>query len=213
MVTIHFVRHGQTNYNAERRVQGQFDSVLTEAGILQAQQLQPTISKLGITAAWSSSNVRARHTAEILVKGLPLELECRDDLREIFMGEWQHRYWSEVEENDGEQFRYFMTEPDRFQVEGCETFEELQTRGVAAVEDIIRAESESEEVIEGQVLIVSHGAILKAILGYYANVPLGKIWSEPGLQNCSHSVMTATPDGERDVVSIAGESVVGTIWA
>ena len=207
MLTIHFVRHGQTNYNAERKVQGQFDSVLTETGILQAKELQPAIESLGLTAAWSSSNVRARYTAEILIENQELELHCRDDLREIFMGPWQHRYWSEVKENDPEQFRYFMSEPDRFFFEGCETFEALQVRGVAAVEDIIQTET------DGEVLIVAHGAILKTILGYYANVPLGKIWADPGLGNCSHSVMKVTPDGGRDVVSISGESLEGTIWA
>lgn len=206
MLTIHFVRHGQTNYNAERRVQGQFDSVLTDAGIQQAQDLQPKIESLGLTAAYTSSNVRARHTAEILVENLPLELDCRDELREIFMGPWQHRYWSEVAENDPEQYRYFMSEPDRFRFEGCESFEELQNRGVAAVEEIIQTES------EGHALIVSHGAILKTILAHYSSVPLGKIWSDPNLENCSHSVMVAESDGGRNITSISGECIKGTIW-
>lgn len=211
MLTLHLIRHGQTNYNAERRVQGQFDSVLTETGMQQAEELRPLVETLRLTAIYASSNVRAKHTAEIMTAGLPLEIECRDNLREIFMGPWQHRLWSDVAEKDPEQFTFFMSEPDRFYTEGAETFEELQSRGVAAVEEIISAEF--SPVSQGNVLIVSHGAILKAILGHYAEVPLREIWAEPHLLNCSHSVVEVNRDGERRVTSISGESLEGTVWA
>ena len=206
MLTLHLVRHGQTNYNAERRVQGQFDSVLTETGIQQAEEMRATIAALRLTAVYSSSNVRARHTAEILVSDIPLEVECRDGLREIDMLPWQHRYWDEVAENDPEQYRFFMSEPDRFKIHGCETFPALQSRGVSAIEEIIKTET------RGEVLVVSHGAILKTILAHYSSVPIRDMWSDPNLTNCSHSILHVGPKGERLVTQISNQCVRGTIW-
>jgi len=211
MLTLHLFRHGQTNYNAEHRVQGQFDSVLTETGKLQAAELQPLAESLDLKAIYSSSNVRAKHTAEIMTAGLPLEIECRDDLREIFMGSWQQRLWSEMKEAESEQCSYFISEPDRFCAEGAETFHELQSRGVGAVEEIISKEFSTDA--NRSVLIVSHGAILKTILAHYANVPLREMWTEPQLLNCSHSVIKVESSTERFVDSISGESLAGTIWA
>ena len=206
MLTLHLVRHGQTNFNAERRVQGQFDSVLTELGEQQAAAMQSVVSDLNLTAVYSSSNVRARRTAEIMVANQPSEISIRDDLREIYMGPWQCRLWTEVAQENPEQVRHFMTEPDRFSFEGCETFEDLQSRGVSAVEEIIQSE------LEGRVLIVSHGAILKTILAYYSNVPIRDMWAEPSLENCSHSIMEIDRQGQRSVRQISGEDVAGTFW-
>ena len=62
MLQLHLVRHGQTNFNAQRKIQGQYDSVLDETGHQQAEQLRPDIESLHITAVYSSSNLRARQT-------------------------------------------------------------------------------------------------------------------------------------------------------
>ena len=74
MLTLHFFRHGQTNFNAEKRVQGQFDSVLTELGIEQAIDTRPLVEQLSLSAVYTSTNVRARHTAQILTKNLTLDI-------------------------------------------------------------------------------------------------------------------------------------------
>lgn len=206
MLTLHLVRHGQTDFNAEGRVQGQFDSRLDEVGKQQAQFLQMPISMIGITAAYTSSNLRAVETAEILTEGLQLPLHRTDELREIFMGPWQQRLWSEVAEENQEQFANFMTSPDRFSLEGAESFVELRERGVRAIESIIATES------EGEVLVVSHGAILKAIVSHYANVDLARMWEDPSLKNCSHSTMLCDAQGKREILTLAGTDTAGTIW-
>jgi broad specificity phosphatase PhoE len=196
MLQLHLVRHGETNFNRESRVQGQFDSILNDTGRLQAQSLRPTIEGLGITSVYSSSNLRARQTTEILNANLALPVAEIDDLREIYMGPWQQRLWSEFRESDPTQFENFMSRPDRFYVEGAERFCELQDRGVQSIEQIISNES------SGEVLVVSHGGILKAILAHYLGMELSQMWKEPLLDNCSRSVLKVDEDGDRTIQMI-----------
>ena len=216
MLTLHLVRHGQTNFNAERRVQGQHDSVLDDVGIAQAEELRSSIEALAPSAVYSSSNVRAKHTADILTANMPIEVECLDSLREIYMGPWQERLWHDVAETETIQFTNFMGQPNRFSIEGAETFAELQTRGVGAIEEIISCEcaklSSGSTTNALEVLIVSHGAILKTIMAHYANVPIAHMWTEPHLENCSHSTLHIDAEGNRRLRTICGESVRGTIW-
>ena len=210
MLTLHLVRHGQTNFNAEHRVQGQHDSVLDQVGISQAESLRTSIEAIPLWSIYASSNIRAKRTAEILAANFPLAIECLDGLREIYMGRWQERLWQDVADTEHEQFTYFMSEPHRFYVEGAETFAELQTRGVSTIEEIISTEYASDS--PRHVLVVSHGAILKAIMAYYSAVPISHIWADPHLGNCSHSTLHVDTDGARKLLTVAGESVQGTIW-
>ena len=82
---LHLIRHGQTNWNEERRIQGQSDSVLTELGIRQAQALGERLRAIDYAAHYSSSSVRTRQTTE---HAFPSATGVRflDELREIYLG-------------------------------------------------------------------------------------------------------------------------------
>ena len=207
MLTLHLFRHGQTNFNAEGRVQGQFDSVLTEDGIAQADAARSIVEALQPTAAYASSNVRARHTAEIMTQNLSLELNLRDELREIMMGEMEQRLYADLAETHAEHVAAFRQRPADYKLEGAETFKQVQDRGVCAIEEIISAEK------SGAVLIVAHGAILKTVFAHYAGVNLNDIWTEPSLHNCCHSIIEVGSDGSRRITQKADEPTAGTIWA
>ena len=207
MLTLHLFRHGQTNFNAEGRVQGQFDSVLTEDGIAQAEAVRPVVESLELQAAYASSNVRARHTAEIMTENLSLDLMLRDDLKEIAMGEMEQILYADLAETHAEHVTAFRQRPAEYKLEGAETFQQVQDRGVSAVEDIISEEK------SGSVLIVAHGAILKTIFAHYAGVDLNDIWTAPSLHNCCHSILEARADGSRRLTQKADKPTAGTIWA
>ena len=207
MLTLHLFRHGETNFNAEGRVQGQFDSILTENGIAQAEAVRPAVEALQPQSAYSSSNVRARHTAEIITRNLSLDLTLRDDLKEIGMGPMEQILYAELAETHAEHVAAFRERPAEYQLDGAETFQQVQDRGVAAIEDIISAEQ------SGSVLIVAHGAILKTIFAHYAGVPLNDIWAAPSLHNCCHNIIEVGADGSRRVTHKADKPTDGTIWA
>lgn len=207
MLTLHFIRHGQTNFNAEKRVQGQFDSVLTDLGIAQAREARLKIAGLKLKAVYASSNIRARHTAEILTENLRLDIAYKDGLREIMLGSWQERLYSDAKQSDPDQMQAFAKFPEKFALKGAETFGQVQERGVKCVEDIIKAER------QGHVLIVSHGVMIKTILCHYAKVDLNHLWEEPHLGNCSHSIIKWDDKGGFALAQVGDKSPLGTIWA
>lgn len=85
-VPFFFIRHGESTWNAERRVQGQTDVPLSEAGIAQAHAAAALIAGLPVGAVFASPLQRARHTAEIINATLGLPLTLIDDLMEARLG-------------------------------------------------------------------------------------------------------------------------------
>ena len=74
---IYLVRHGQTDWNRQRRIQGQQDVDVNEQGILQAEKLAETLKEVPLEIAFCSPLLRTRHTAEILLKyhDIPLKYD------------------------------------------------------------------------------------------------------------------------------------------
>lgn len=210
MMNLHLIRHGETDWNKERRVQGQSESNLNETGRAQASALQDTILALNPSAVHVSSAVRTRQTAELLTANIDVPHQFRDDLREIHLGPWETRLWDEVEAEAPLDVDNFRNQPHLFSLEGAESFQQLQDRGVSAIEAIIASEIANEHA--GQILVVSHGAILKALLLHYAGVDLSRQWSGAELYNCAQSVLRADKTGKREVVSIAGVAQKDIHW-
>ena len=105
MTTLLLVRHGETDWNAERRWQGHADVPLNDRGRAQAENLAGELVEAGIDAVYSSDLSRARETAEIVGTRLGVEVELDPDLREIDVGSREGRRWPETRtwaEWDGE---------------------------------------------------------------------------------------------------------------
>ena len=202
---LHLVRHGQTVWNAERRIQGQLDSELDARGREQARALRPVLGALDIGAVYCSTSGRTRETLALAVETLPERVDYRDELREIGLGVWQGRLWSEVERENPAMVEALREVSEGFDVDGAESYAELQRRGVAAIERIV-AERAAETV-----LVVSHGALLKSVLAHYTGHALSELRTLPSLPNCAHSVLHAR-GGHREVLSVAGRAVRGGDW-
>ena len=99
MLQVYLVRHGETQWNAERRIQGQSDSPLTAKGEQQAMQVATRAKELGITHIISSDLGRTRRTAEIIAQacgcGLPAWAERRLRLRNCSISrvDYQESLW------------------------------------------------------------------------------------------------------------------------
>ena len=204
---LHLIRHGQTNWNAEKRVQGQSDSELDTVGRQQAEDRRATVEELGIGAIYSSSSLRTRQTTDILTGNINVPVRYLDSLREIHLGPWETQLWSDLEQTDAEQVTAFKTDPLLFAVSGAESYVELQARGVSAIEGIIEQAKGHENV-----LVVSHGAILLVLLAHYAGIDFSRLRSE-NLKNCSHSVLEVDVLAQRRVVSLGGISLADSNWA
>ncbi len=144
------LRHGQSEWNASGRWQGQADPPLDRAGQLQAVEAAEVLG--GFDAVWASDLQRARLTAEIIAELLgigPVQVDPR--LRETHVGPWQGLTRAEVEAG----WPGFLAEHRR--PPGFEPYDDAAGRVRAALVDI------AGEHRGGQVLVVSHGGVIRAL--------------------------------------------------
>jgi probable phosphoglycerate mutase len=169
--TIFLIRHGESTYNREDRVQGDSDfSVLTDHGARQAEQLKEAL-EAGVTenggfdSIYSSPLKRAMETAHIIrPKGLDIMTDVR--LKERGFGTLQGMFSSEFEEKYPEIWKAYNSVKSLDGVKGAESSEDFQERAWDALQDII------EENKGKKVLVVTHGGIIKVIIAKIMGVPL-----------------------------------------
>lgn len=167
-MVIYCVRHGQSVYNAEGRVQGHSDVPLSEFGLRQGLAVAAALAQQPIQLVLSSPLRRALQTAEPLAERLNVELKTDRRLMEIHAGIFQDRRRDDLErEFPGEYSRWRTGDPD-YVIPGGESRQQVVQRGLAAFGDLCR---ESYQ----QVAVVTHGAIListiKALVGLPAAEP------------------------------------------
>ena len=138
------MRHGETDWNAEQRVQGHADPSLNARGREQARALAASLAGERIAAIYSSDLARARETAEIVAEALSLDVRVDAALREFDTGNWTGLTRDEIR-------RRF---PDDARHDG-ETRDELVARIGAALTQI------SDEHPGERVLVVTHGGPLR----------------------------------------------------
>jgi 2,3-bisphosphoglycerate-dependent phosphoglycerate mutase len=181
VATIFLVRHGETDWNRERRWQGHADRPLNETGREQARDLADRLAGEPIEAIYSSDLARARETAAIVGARLALPVRTDARLREVDVGEWSGLTMGEIE------LRY----PDaiRRRLEGGtgweqgESYEQMGERVVAALHEIAAAHG-------GPVLVVTHGGAMRAVWLASGGAP----GDRPQVGNCDVHVI-AVADG------------------
>ncbi len=162
MTTLLLARHGETDWNSERRWQGHADQPLNEAGRAQARELAETLVGRPIDAIYTSDLSRARETAEIIAARLGQSVTTDARLREVDVGDWSGRLWSELQESEPEAAARWQAGLKAWN--GGESYEEMGTRVVAAVLELAARHP-------GQtVLIVSHGGSMRACRASAAGV-------------------------------------------
>jgi broad specificity phosphatase PhoE len=155
VTTILIARHGQSDWNHEKRWQGHADRPLTERGREQAQALADRVAHIELDAVYSSDLQRARDTAAVVAKSQDLEVRQLPDLREVDVGSWSGLTRAEAEERFPEGFTRWRDGYPGWK--DGETYEAMTDRVLRAV-DQIAAEHEG-----GPVLVVSHGGPIRAI--------------------------------------------------
>lgn len=155
MTELLLVRHGETDWNLERRFQGHADPPLNETGRRQAKTLADELAGVRIDAIYTSDLVRARETAEIVAARVGAPVTPVAELREIDVGEWQGLTWPEIEERYPEGVLSWH-ENGRGWHAG-ESYEQLARRVLKALKGIARGHPGA------RVLIVGHGGTVRAV--------------------------------------------------
>jgi probable phosphoglycerate mutase len=154
VTTILLARHGETDWNSERRWQGHADRPLNEVGREQARELAETLTDRAIDVVYSSDLVRAHETALIVGQRLGLPVGVDAGLREVDVGDWSGRVHSEIEGLDPDGYQRWREGGKGWA--GGESYEEMGERVVAAVLGLA-ARHPGETV-----LIVTHGGSIRA---------------------------------------------------
>ncbi|MBI3911166.1 MAG: histidine phosphatase family protein [Armatimonadetes bacterium] len=160
------VRHGESIWNCEGRIQGCTDVPLSEMGREQARRVAARLPNCGAAALYSSDLQRAVQTAEPIAAALSLPIATEPGLREVAFGRWEGLTLVEARARYPEEWAAYEADPIRNRPEGGERLEALQARAVRAMERLLARHT-------GQtVLIVAHGGSIRAVLGACLGVPV-----------------------------------------
>lgn len=183
MGKIYITRHGETEWNTVKRMQGHDNSPLTELGKKQAKWLNNRLKESKIDIIYSSSLIRALDTAYILRGERNIQVIPTDSLKEIYLGSWQGCLASEVEKNYPEQHRCFWYEPESYVPIDGENFEDLLIRVSAFFREITKVHANEN------VLIVAHAIVLKALLNYVNKGSVKTLWNGPHFKPTSLTIL------------------------
>lgn len=162
MTTIYVTRHGQTEWNLEKRLQGHGDSPLTEFGINRAKELSNRVRELDIDIIYASPIERAYKTAYIIKGDKDIEVKIHDGLKEMNFGDYEGRITEEVmKENPDWDIKAIMRGNLEMSAPNGETLAEVRERVNSAMKEIIE-ENEGKTI-----LVVAHGITLKAIMTFF----------------------------------------------
>lgn len=161
-----FVRHGETDWNVKKKIQGKTDIPLNKTGERQAEELaQKLVSqKIKVAKIYTSPQLRAKKTAEILAEALQLNVYIESGVREMDLGQWEGRKWENIKKEDGERYLYWNTHRRYAKTPEGECYNDVVKRTLQALERIAQKESED-------VLVVTHSAVIMALFCYLEEQP------------------------------------------
>ena len=151
---IYLIRHGQTDWNLDRKLQGQTDIPLNDNGREQAEDAAKEISKLKIDRIISSDLLRAKETAEIINKKIGKEISFDKRLREVNFGDYERKLIETIKDEDWD---VFNQNPEK---KNGESRKHVYERVKSFLQEINEEEN---------VLVVTHGGALRMMLYYAGN--------------------------------------------
>ena len=181
------VRHGETNWNKESRFQGIRDIPLNENGRSQGRKAGAFLKDVHIDFAVSSSMLRPKETAEIILQHHPdVPLSTTPELIEICHGLWEGMLETEIQADYRDLLQQWKDKPETVQMPEGENLRQVWDRGVKAWNKIVEEHSDTDTPKTG--LVVAHDAINKVILCYLLGLKPGNFWNiKQG--NCAVSVI------------------------
>lgn len=161
---LYCVRHGESQYNAEGRIQGQFDVPLSELGKRQSLAVAEELAQYPIDVVIASPLSRALETARPIAQRHDLAPQTDDRLKEIHAGIFQGLRWSEIESSHPAEARQWIEQAPDFVIPGGESRRALMERGLAVMLAI-------RELPYEHVAVVAHGGILSAAFKALLKIP------------------------------------------
>ena len=192
---IYLVRHGNTDWNVEMRIQGQTDVLLNSKGIAEAEHCADYFKDIEFDKVYTSYLSRAIKTAEIITKN-QYPLIKVPDLNERHFGIWQTQLWGDIHRQIPNLKKIWKHDDGTFRPEGGESLEEM----------IVRVQNKFKEILNSnkkgsQILIVAHGGPLKAMIGYVLEANYNEIPNIVKQNNCCINIINYHDTLEMDLIN------------
>ena len=189
MGIIYITRHGETEWNAQQRIQGHTDVPLSERGRAQAQMLADRLADVPLDAVYSSDLRRAADTARALIANRPAPppLTLTAELREYHKGIFEGLTPDECERHHPAIYAASLINDLDFTPPGGEAIRQVSARLHAIVQQVRRAHPDET------VLLVGHGGSLRAALVSLLELPPEANWKFV-MHNCSLTMIRTYPD-------------------
>lgn len=188
---IYLIRHGETEWNKEYRLQGQADTKLNDYGRELARTTAEALKEIPFDVIYHSPLNRAKETAEILKRDRKIELISDERLLEMSFGIAEGCFIGEIKDNPKNPMFNFLKNPDKYiPPQNGESFEDVYVRSG----DFLKEELLPLEKSYQNIMVVAHGAVNRTILNAIAEIPISDFWNIR-LKNCAVSIIDLT-DGE-----------------
>ena len=163
---LYLVRHGETDWNIESKIQGQTDIALNERGRQQAEEFAARIAggDYQVDSIYTSSKRRALETARIIGAALKIEPKVQPGLEEICLGKWEGYTWKQVKELFWDEYQLWRDNRRYQEPPLGESYQQLLDRLLPAIREITQKE-------KGNVLMVTHSAVIMTLLSYIYDTP------------------------------------------
>lgn len=183
---IYLVRHGETDYNKTKKLQGWSDIPLNEYGIELAVKTAEGLKDIEFDKVFSSPFKRSYATAEKIVENRNMEIETDDRLKEIKLGPNEGDSYIEARKNTDHPLHNFFRKPEDYSpIEGAESIADVKKRANEfLIEKVFPLERKYRSI-----LIVAHGALNRCILNPILGITDKNFW-KISLPNCAVSVLS-----------------------
>ena len=170
MGRVILVRHGETEFNRTDRFRGRIDVPLNETGLRQAEMAARAIrERYHVSAVYSSPLSRAMKTAEPIAREGGLTTQPLPGLLEFSYGDWDGKRYDEVATEYPDQYRLYLTEPQRAEIPGGENISAFRSRVSAAVE--LAVSSHPDETV----VLVAHRLVCRMMVCYLLGLDDAKL--------------------------------------
>ncbi|MDG2065119.1 MAG: histidine phosphatase family protein [SAR324 cluster bacterium] len=157
---IILIRHGETEWNSQKRMQGHSNSDLSEVGRGQIQALGELMKNVSFDHIYSSDSLRARQTAEAITQYSGHTLQFDQRIREKNLGVFEGLTSTEAKERHPEVYRLFKTAGANYVIDEGESTQQLLERALEFIEEI-RLRHPQERVV-----MVTHGGVVRVLMKY-----------------------------------------------
>lgn len=182
---IYCVRHGETAWNKEGKVQGSADIPLNENGIALAEVTSEAMRDIPFDVIYVSPLIRAQETAAIMKRDREIPVITDARLQEMGFGKYEGTSVRAAREQEENVLHNFVCHPERYRARDGEDFSQVIARAGSFIDEVlIPAEDRYAHV-----MIASHGALIRCFLRCVEERPLAAFWSGIPQRNCAVTIL------------------------